>query len=57
MSFQRTLESSYLINSSYKALNIDTTDIPKSLDSSVRWNDMCNCYPDLKHPQKWTKIR
>jgi len=57
MSFQRTLESSYLINSSYKALNIDTTDIPKSLDSSLRWNDMCNCYPDLKHPEKWTKIR
>ena len=40
MSFQRRLESSYLINSSYKALNIDTTDIPESLDSSLRWNDI-----------------
>jgi hypothetical protein len=36
MSFQRRLESSYLIN----RFHIDITLIRESLDSSLRWNDM-----------------
>jgi hypothetical protein len=40
MSFQRRLESSYPINSSYKSFHIDITHVCESLDSSLRWNDM-----------------
>jgi hypothetical protein len=40
MSFQRRLESSYHINSPYKAFNIDIASIFEPLDSSLRWNDI-----------------
>jgi len=32
----------------YINLNIDIANIFEFLDSSLRWNDMGNCYPDFE---------
>ena len=36
---------------------MDIKSILESLDSSLRWNDMCNCYPDFEtYPNILPKI-